>query len=62
MAFKPFTTHTGLLVYVEKPQEKGGNYTVCIAGDRVKELLATPVRTAAEKYAKGIQKQYEESV
>lgn len=57
MPFEPYTTHTGLLVYVEEDE---GQFVVCIAKDIVKELLRTPYEAAAEKYAESLKAHYEE--
>lgn len=55
--FQPYTTHTGLLLYV---QEEDDLHSVWIVGDQIKELLKTPVKAAAIKYAESIKAHYEE--
>lgn len=42
-----FKTHTGLLLALET---EDGEHVVTLTGDRVKELLRTPVRAAAKKF------------
>lgn len=59
--FKPWTTHTGLLIYVQKPAQEGGEWTACIVGTIQKELLSAPTRRAASDYAWTIRDQYEEA-
>lgn len=54
--FEPYTTFTGLLIYVEADE---GQFVVCIAKDIVKELLRTPDEAAAIKYAEGLKADYE---
>lgn len=54
---KTFKTHTGLLIYQVQDE---GEHVVSIVGDREKELLRTPVKSAATKYFNGLVKHYEE--
>lgn len=56
--FKPWKTPTGLLLYIENSDEQ---WKGCIAGDRVKELLATPDRRAASEYMWTVRDSYEVS-
>ena len=51
-----YKTHTGLLIALEKDEDE---HVVTITGDRVKELLRTPVRKAAKAYYDGLVKDYE---
>lgn len=55
--FAPYTTHTGLLLYV---QEDEGRFSVWLSGTSIKELLNTPDEDAAVKYAESIKAHYEE--
>ena len=51
-----YQTHTGLLIALEK---EDGEYVVTITGNRVKELLRTPLRGAARKFYGSLVKDYE---
>lgn len=51
-----FKTHTGLLIALEKQDDE---HVVTITGDKVKELLRTPVRAAAKKYYDSLVENYE---
>ncbi len=51
-----YKTHTGLLIALEKDEDV---YRVTITGNRVKELLETPVRSAAKKYYESLVRDYE---
>ena len=55
--FAPFQTHVGLLLYL---QEDGDEFVVTLVGDNIKELLRTPDKAAAMKYAESIKLHYEE--
>lgn len=57
MTFKPFETHTGLLIHVDEDE---GEFVVGITGDRVKELLRTPDEASAIKEAEGLKAHYVE--
>ena len=52
-----FKTHTGLLIALEKDENE---HVVTLTGTQVKELLRTPVRSAAKKYYDGLVKHYEQ--
>lgn len=61
MAFAPYQTHTGLLIHVDEEEvgEDRVEFSVCITGTSTKELLTTPDREAADKYAEEIKAEYE---
>lgn len=61
MAAKTFQTHTGLLIFqTQEGKGKEAQHVVSIVGTQEKELLRTPVKSAATKYYDGLVKHYEQ--